>query len=94
MGKTKCAFEMILLFVFVLSLEFGHGLDEKTKFGHPEERSGQFQGDILIHPTQRNGLSDLNTRWPGGVLPFVIDPTFSKTVQVIKSNDQLLSFWT
>lgn len=51
--------------------------DHKQKV---EELSGQFEGDIVltneqkaaIFSPQRNGLIDLNYRWPNNVVPYFI----------------------
>lgn len=50
---------------------------------NPEELGEYAEGDILFpgdpgHPMARNGLKDSSTRWPGGVIPYVISPAFGK----------------
>jgi hypothetical protein len=43
------------------------------------EQSGWFEGDIrLTEEQQRNGIIDPGSRWPNGVVPFVIDDIFSE----------------
>jgi hypothetical protein len=43
------------------------------------ERSGQFEGDIMLtEEQQRIGLINTARRWPQRTLPFFIDPVFSK----------------
>lgn len=46
---------------------------------NPEELGPYAEGDILF-PTGigRNGLKSETTRWPGGVVPYMISPYFSK----------------
>nr|XP_019534797.2 zinc metalloproteinase nas-4-like isoform X3 [Aedes albopictus] len=44
---------------------------------NPEELGSYVEGDILINrPAGRNGMADKSTRWPGGVVPFVISGNF------------------
>jgi len=40
------------------------------------EQSGKFEGDIMLTDEQRSGLTDRVSRWPNGVVPFVIDSVF------------------
>jgi hypothetical protein len=43
------------------------------------ERSGKFEGDIMLTEEQlRNGLKKTARRWRGRTVPFYIDPVFSK----------------
>ena len=42
------------------------------------ERSGKFQGDIMLTEEQRNGMVDRAYRWPNKVVPYVIDGVFSE----------------
>jgi hypothetical protein len=42
------------------------------------ERSGKFEGDIMLTEKQRNGMIDPWYRWPNRVVPFVIDGLFSE----------------
>lgn len=46
---------------------------------NPEELGNYAEGDILF-PTQleKNGLKADSARWPGGVVPYMISPYFSK----------------
>ncbi|XP_055523112.1 hatching enzyme 1.2 [Wyeomyia smithii] len=49
----------------------------ETDLVNPEELGTYVDGDILIaRPGGRNGLADKSTRWPGGVVPFVINGNF------------------
>lgn len=52
-----------------------------------EERSGQFEGDIILNERQkrviesgntRNGLVDLSKRWPNKVVPVRLSPNHTK----------------
>lgn len=79
-GQIKCA---IITLVFaqicvVRCIEHGHTRSNRTRYGHPEERSGHLEGDILGNLKSRNGLNDPNSRWRNKVLPFVIAPGYSK----------------
>ena len=43
---------------------------------NPWELSGLFEGDIMLYPktgNTKNGLLDLTTRWPGGIVPLFIE---------------------
>jgi hypothetical protein len=44
---------------------------------NPEELGLYLEGDIMQH-TSRSGLTALQARWPGGVVPFVIGGPFSE----------------
>ncbi|XP_053674277.1 zinc metalloproteinase nas-4 [Anopheles nili] len=45
--------------------------------GNVEELGSYVEGDILIdRPGARNGLSNTATRWPNGVVPFVVSGNF------------------
>lgn len=46
---------------------------------NPEELGNYAEGDILFpKPATRNGLRDPSKHWPNGVVPFVIEGSFSK----------------
>ncbi|XP_046551695.1 zinc metalloproteinase nas-6-like [Haliotis rubra] len=49
----------------------------ETNEDFPEENPGLFEGDIELRPGQnplaRNAYRNRNYRWPGGVVPYVID---------------------
>uniref|UniRef100_A0A182MN16 Metalloendopeptidase n=1 Tax=Anopheles culicifacies TaxID=139723 RepID=A0A182MN16_9DIPT len=50
-----------------------------------EELGSYVEGDILIdRPGGRNGLSNTATRWPKGVVPFVISGNFGKYLLLVK----------
>uniref|UniRef100_A0A182NDZ4 Metalloendopeptidase n=1 Tax=Anopheles dirus TaxID=7168 RepID=A0A182NDZ4_9DIPT len=57
-----------------------------TDGGNVEELGSYVEGDILIdRPGGRNGLSNTATRWPKGVVPFVISGSFdAKGMQLIE----------
>jgi hypothetical protein len=41
------------------------------------ERSGKFEGDIVLTEEQmRNGMINTARRWPGRTVPYYIDPVF------------------
>jgi len=42
------------------------------------EQSGKFEGDIVMTEEQRNGERDPTSRWPNGVVPFVIESVFGE----------------
>jgi hypothetical protein len=43
------------------------------------ERSGKFEGDIMLTDEQmRNGVINTALRWPGRTVPYYIDPIFSE----------------
>jgi hypothetical protein len=43
---------------------------------NPEELGNYLEGDILVPPGEgRSGLVKESTHWPGGVVPFMIDPS-------------------
>jgi hypothetical protein len=44
----------------------------------PEEMGTYHEGDILFLEEKRNGIIDLNYRWPGGIVYYRIDARFSK----------------
>uniref|UniRef100_A0A182JVY0 Metalloendopeptidase n=1 Tax=Anopheles christyi TaxID=43041 RepID=A0A182JVY0_9DIPT len=58
----------------------------ETDDGNVEELGSYVEGDILIdRPGGRNGLSNTATRWPNGVVPFVISGNFdAKGMQLIE----------
>uniref|UniRef100_A0A182PSQ9 Metalloendopeptidase n=1 Tax=Anopheles epiroticus TaxID=199890 RepID=A0A182PSQ9_9DIPT len=58
----------------------------ETDGGNVEELGSYVEGDILIdRPGGRNGLSNTATRWPKGVVPFVISGNFdAKGMQLIE----------
>lgn len=61
----------------------------ETDLVNPEELGTYVGGDILVpRPGGRNGLADKSTRWPGGVVPFVISGNFRKC-----AIDCLNGFW-
>lgn len=44
----------------------------------------------------RNAVKDKNLRWPNGVVPYALDPSYSKKIflmRLICYSDQNLSFW-
>lgn len=44
------------------------------------EHSGLYEGDIMVYQTSqlhKNGLVDLEARWPGAVVPYYIDEEFT-----------------
>ncbi|XP_059054050.1 zinc metalloproteinase nas-1-like [Achroia grisella] len=46
---------------------------------NPEEMGGYAEGDILIpKPLGRNGISHETYRWPGGIIPYVIEGYFNQ----------------
>ncbi|GAB0090998.1 Metalloendopeptidase [Sergentomyia squamirostris] len=46
--------------------------------GNPEEQGSYLEGDLLIPITRaRNGLIAQSTRWPNGIVPYVIKGSFS-----------------
>lgn len=46
---------------------------------NPEELGSYAEGDILFPPPlEKNGLKAESARWPGGVVPYMISPYFSK----------------
>lgn len=47
---------------------------------NPEEVGSYFQGDILIPKSKigRNGVSSVAYRWQNGIIPYVLQGTFSK----------------
>lgn len=49
-----------------------------TDLQNPEELGNYLEGDILMPTTHlgRNGLSASTSRWPNGVVPFVIQGSF------------------
>jgi hypothetical protein len=51
----------------------------KPEDGNPEEMGSYGEGDILVPSDQqgRNGLASQSSRWPGGIIPFVIAGNFS-----------------
>jgi len=54
-------------------------LADVTELQSPWERSGQFEGDIMLTEEQmRTGLINTASRWPGKTVPFFIDPVFSE----------------
>ncbi|KFB46306.1 AGAP004620-PB-like protein [Anopheles sinensis] len=58
----------------------------ETDAGNVEELGSYVEGDMLIdRPGGRNGLADTATRWPGGVVPFVISGAFNaQAMQLIE----------
>jgi len=42
------------------------------------EQSGKFEGDIVLTPEQKNGVTDPARLWPNGIVPYDIDSVFSK----------------
>ena len=42
------------------------------------ERSGKFEGDIMLTEEQRNGIINTAGRWTNRVVPYVIDGVFSE----------------
>ncbi|RXG61547.1 Zinc metalloproteinase nas-4 [Armadillidium vulgare] len=66
--------------------------DEASKpkrLGNPDEWGGDFQGDIKLSSTSRNGLRSEEYRWPNGVVPYTFAPNFpaSKRDVVLKAMD-------
>ncbi|XP_063238671.1 zinc metalloproteinase nas-7-like [Bacillus rossius redtenbacheri] len=56
----------------------------------PWEVSGKFEGDIMLPPgvsaanlSAANGLRHWRPRWPGGVVPYHIDPVFSTAQRAV-----------
>lgn len=53
---------------------------------NPEEIGEYEQGDILFTGVGenflRNGLFAISSRWPGGIIPFVIDGDFGKFIYI------------
>lgn len=46
---------------------------------NPEELGNYAEGDILFPPQlEKNGLRAEAARWPGGVVPYMLSPYFSK----------------
>jgi len=42
------------------------------------EQSGKFEGDIVLTDEQmRNGVINIASRWPNGIVPYIIDSAFS-----------------
>lgn len=51
---------------------------------NPEELGEYAQGDLLIPATDseaRNGLRAASSHWPKGIIPYEINPYFSKLTQ-------------
>jgi hypothetical protein len=50
-----------------------------TELQNAWERSGKFEGDIMLPEEQlRSGIINTARRWPNKVVPFVIDNVFSE----------------
>jgi hypothetical protein len=46
---------------------------------NPEELGEYLEGDIMVSDSlRRNGLRSENSRWPDGVVPYMLSPYFSK----------------
>nr|XP_037273584.1 astacin-like metalloprotease toxin 5 [Rhipicephalus microplus] len=61
-----------------------------AKWKDPEvlalERGGDFEGDILLPQnrlTDRNAVTKKEQLWPGGVIPYVVDPQLNNTMKKI-----------
>lgn len=50
----------------------------RGRYGHPEERGPHFEGDILMTPQGRNGMTSEALRWPKGEIPYEIGNGFSR----------------
>jgi hypothetical protein len=49
---------------------------------NPEELGSYVEGDLLFPAREgRNGLSDMNSRWPKGVIPYQIKGSFNANEQ-------------
>ncbi|XP_016952152.2 zinc metalloproteinase nas-13 [Drosophila biarmipes] len=75
-----------LLFVPVLlSISLGDSLpagalvdpNKEEVQPNPEELGPYFEGDMSIPLRYRNGILELSSRWPGGVVPYVIEGSFT-----------------
>jgi len=85
MEKSQSKPSLFLLLV-ILGITLGHfkPMELNKKSHNPEERGNYFEGDIVLpdwNPrsngiNMRNGVLDLNRRWPGGVVPYEINGTF------------------
>ena len=50
---------------------------------NPEENGDQFEGDIKINGgSSKAFINDPNSRWPNGVVPYVIEGSFSKQLLI------------
>ncbi|XP_026755052.2 hatching enzyme 1.2-like isoform X2 [Galleria mellonella] len=61
--------------------ESGHSVANWTESSlmNPEEMGEYAEGDILIpKPRGRNGISHETLRWPGGIIPYVIEGHFNQ----------------
>ncbi|XP_072934624.1 hatching enzyme 1.2-like [Epargyreus clarus] len=45
---------------------------------NPEEMGEYAEGDILMPQLTRNGIRDQTSRWPNGIIPYLIDGRFSQ----------------
>ncbi|KAL7642088.1 UNVERIFIED_CONTAM: hypothetical protein RMT77_007962 [Armadillidium vulgare] len=59
---------------------------KKGRIGNPEEWGPDFEGDIKLDASARNGLKNKNTRWKKGIVPYEFDKGFdSKRKEVVLS---------
>lgn len=49
----------------------------ETEKKNPEELGSYLEGDMLIKKAGRNGLISQSSKWPGGIVPFVIRGSFN-----------------
>lgn len=47
-------------------------------FNNPEEYASNFEGDLIMRPTGRNGKKNEALRWKKGEIPYVISSSFSE----------------
>ncbi|XP_023943796.2 hatching enzyme 1.2-like [Bicyclus anynana] len=45
---------------------------------NPEEMGGYAEGDILMPQLVRNGMRETTSRWQNGIIPYVIDTTYTQ----------------
>lgn len=57
-----------------------------TRASYPEERSGYFEGDIVLDPMQRNGLRNEKYRWPKGEVVYQFNGTFTEAQEKLIRN--------
>lgn len=48
---------------------------------NPEEMGEYAEGDILLPNVARNGIKEETSRWPDGIIPYVIDGYYSEYIK-------------